>query len=161
MVPKVLCRVKIMKYEQLWNSETDKQQTIFVNGQIQKNNRKYIIEKPKIDFNTKVLCPFCLTDNTLDKFAKDRAWYKCPNCNNLLTLKTCVNIIKMNPKQFAKWVFEYRLSGFFSKIKFKEWNQKLWELGVSQEFWEEYKLLRGDTTKEEEEKFNEYDNQVK
>jgi hypothetical protein len=67
----------------------------------------------------------------------------------------------MNPKQFAKWVFEYRLSGFFSKINFKEWNQKLWELGVSQEFWEEYKLLRGDTTKEEEEKFNEYDNQVK
>jgi transposase-like protein len=143
-----------LKYEQLWNSETDKQQTKFVNGQIETNKSRVMIEKSKIDFSVKVLCPFCLNVNTLDKFKKDRAWYKCPKCNSLLIAKTCVSIIKMNPKQFAKWVFEYRLSGFFSKIKFKEWTQKLYELGVSQEFWEEYKLLRGDITKEEEEKEN-------
>ena len=125
-----------MKYEQLWNSETDKQQTKFVNGHIEANKSSVMLKKPIIDFNTRVLCPFCLNDDTLDKFRKDRAWFECPKCKNLLTLKTCANIIKMNPKQFAKWVFEYRLSGFFGKINFKEWNTKLWELGVSQEFWE-------------------------
>jgi transposase-like protein len=151
-----------MKYEQLWNSETDKQQTKFVNGEIETNKSRVMIEKSKIDFSVKVLCPFCLNVNTLDKFQKDRAWYKCPDCNQLLTVKTCVSIIKMNPKQFAKWVFEYRLSGFFGKIDFKKWNTKLWELGVSKEFWEEYKLLRGDSTQEEEQEINDdYDAMLK
>jgi uncharacterized CHY-type Zn-finger protein len=143
-----------MKYEQQIRTQEDKYQTVFQNGQIIQNKSFLIINNPTIDFTKKVLCPFCLNVNTLDKFKKDRAWYICPNCKQLLTVKTCVSIMKMNPKQFALWVFNYRLSGFFGKIKFKEWTQKLYELGVSQEFWEEYKSLRGDITKDEEQKEN-------
>jgi hypothetical protein len=132
----------------------DKFQTNFNNGEIELNNSSYAVKKSVIDFNTKVLCPYCLTDNTLDKFKKDRQWYICPYCKNKLITKTLLNIIKMNPKEFAMWVFNYRLSGFFSKINFKEFNKKLYQFGISQEFWAEYKNLRGDTTKEEEQNIN-------
>lgn len=93
-------------------------------------------------------CPFCLTES--NKFIQDRQFIKCNNCNNLMTKKTLLFIKNCSNEEFAKWVYNYRQSGFFQgffqKIKpdFKTWLQKLYELGISYEFWETYKKLKGD-----------------
>ena len=92
----------------------------------------------------------CLNDNTFDKFKKDRAWYICPKCKNLLTVKTCLSIIKMDVEQYAKWVFLYRLSGFFKKVDFEQWTNKMYEMGISFKFWKEYKRLKGEESYEYE-----------
>jgi hypothetical protein len=128
----------------------DKQQTKFnTDSKMIKNDYKFKIDRPTIDFSQLILCPFCLNANTYSKFVKDRAWITCPNCKELLTVKTALTIIKMNPEEYAKWVFIYRHSGFFQKIDFKKWNQKLKEIGINIEFWEVYKRLKGEEQAED------------
>ena len=101
------------------------------------------------DFSKKVLCPFCLEYNEMFRFIKKRGFFICPVCGNDMMFRTLVK--EMDIPDFARWVFEYRLSGFFQKVypSFKEWNNKLWNLGIAKEFWENYKKLRGDNENEE------------
>jgi hypothetical protein len=71
----------------------------------------------------------------------------------LLFVKDCTNI------EYAKWVYEYRLSGFFTKLKsgnnsFEKWNKKMKELGINYEFWDEYKKLKGEDVEPQEPEFN-------
>jgi hypothetical protein len=66
-----------------------------------------------------------------------------------MMLRTLVK--EMNVEDFARWVFEYRLSGFWEKVfpNFETWNKKLKDLGINYEFWENYKRLKGDNESEE------------
>jgi hypothetical protein len=134
--------------------EYDKKQTQFaLDGEL-------IINQKVIDDNTPIealinssnfwICPFCL--ETSNKFIiENKGLIKCPNCSNLMKLKTLLFVKDCSNEEYAKWVFNYRLSGFFKKINFEKWISKMKELGMSYEFWEEYKKLKGDNEKEEKE----------
>ena len=103
------------------------------------------------------ICPFCL--ETSNKFIiENKGLIKCPNCSNFMRLKTLLFVKDCTNKEYAKWVYEYRLSGFFKKINFEQWTKKLKELGIAYEFWEEYKKLKG--FYEEEEKEDKIDYEV-
>lgn len=131
-----------------------------------------IINKKLIDENTPIialinesnyyLCPFCL--EVSNKYIiESHALIKCPNCNNQMKLKTLLFIKDCSNIEFAKWVFDYRLSGFFKKINFEKWSKKLKELGMSLEFWEEYKKLKCDNQEDnnkDKEKFKDYINLI-
>jgi len=60
-----------------------------------------------------------------------------------MVLKTLDTIRKMEVKEFAFWVYEYRLNGFFKKIDFKQWTQQLYLMGISKQFWEHYRNFKG------------------
>jgi hypothetical protein len=96
------------------------------------------------------ICPFCL--ETSNKFTvESHGLVKCNNCSVEMKVKTLLFVKECSNQDYARWVFEYRLSGFFKKINFEKWNKKMKELGISYEFWEEYKKLRGDIEEKEEE----------
>jgi hypothetical protein len=123
-------------------------------------------------YNKPLICPFCLTVDILEHFidkqnkqyVKDGIFNKhlalCPNCENHLTWKTLAQVLNMNPTQFADWVFIYSAHGeFWRKIKnFKQWNNRLYEMGFSFNFWKRYKELKGEKTKqyEQEQEPDEY-----
>jgi hypothetical protein len=94
------------------------------------------------------ICPFCL--ETSNKFImENKGLIKCPNCLIAMKIKTILFVKECSNIDYARWVFEYRLSGFFTKLKsgnnsFEKWNKKMKELGISYEFWEEYRKLKGD-----------------
>jgi len=137
----------------------DKWQTMFDKGYIVANFRTGTVEEFFLNSERQFICPFCLTPNTQPKFLlKEKNHYmaKCPECKQNVHFKTLFSIMKMdNGLQFADFVFGYRLSGFWDKIKpdFKEWNNRLYSLalGFGTEFWNRYKELKGDETNEETE----------
>lgn len=135
-----------------------KQQTHLTQNGIEPNTFKYSIITENIDFNTKVVCPFCLTENFLYSFPKNFGLRICTICGNKVVLRTLTK--KMTTEEFAKWVYDYRLNGFWQKVypNFKEWNRKLKELGLSYDFWEYYNKFKGISKISEElgEKENEY-----
>jgi DNA-directed RNA polymerase subunit RPC12/RpoP len=140
--------------KELLQLEYDKKQTQFtLDGSI-------IINQKIIDDNTPLIslinesnfyiCPFCL--NNSNKFIiENKGLIKCPNCSNFMRMKTLVFVKDCTNQEYAKWVYEYRLSGFFKKINFEQWAKKLKDLGISYEFWEEYKKLKGEYEEEEKE----------
>lgn len=128
----------------------DKEQTQLSLYGCKPNESLLAKKKVKAEYWKKYICPFCLEENSFYKFKKIHGFYKCPKCNIEMTLRSLVKT--MSVEEFAKWVFEYRLSGFWKKVNaymndrdkaFREWNNKLYEHGISFEFWETYKRLKG------------------
>lgn len=122
-----------------------------------------IINQNNIDDNTPLIalinenkfyiCPFCL-EKSNKYLIENKGLIKCPNCLVCMKLKTLLFIQDCTNEDYAKWVFEYRLSGFFSKLKsgensFEKWNQKMKELGIAYEFWNKYMELKGEYEKED------------
>jgi hypothetical protein len=144
---------EMMKQYELHNSITanDIYQSILTENGILPNPNKFAKEffKDKVK-NKMLICPFCLTPQYLSQFSFDRGYYKCPKCKSRTTEKTLslmfdiFNFPKINIDEFAKWVFGYRVNGFFQKVNFQEWNKKLHDLGVSYDFWDYYKKLKGE-----------------
>lgn len=116
----------------------------------------------------KVFCPFCLGQYQINAFliqtkkgTINKLLGLCPDCKNEMHLKTLDKLVKMSMQEFARWVFDYRLSGFWSKVTrgetnrelsdkyFKEFNQRLRNFENYQDFWDYYKLLKGTDEKEE------------
>jgi hypothetical protein len=141
-----------MDYKDREKAECDIKQCILnPDGSVSKNPRKYakqIIEK---DFTLVVMCPFCLNTTELWRFNFIRGLRRCPNCLNQMRLETLIKIKSLT--EFVKFVFNYRLEGFWNKVypSFDEWNKKLYGLHLNREFWEEYKKLKGDSNKNYEE----------
>lgn len=120
---------------------------------INKNTHIIAEQQPNIKYDDIVLCPFCLTSNQLYYFNIRKGLRVCPKCGSNLKLSTLSKI--KNLDSFVDFVFGYRFSGFWDKIcmditpktkddRFNEWNKRLKELGLSYDFWEKYKLLKGD-----------------
>lgn len=140
-----------MSYKISEKMKEDKEQWILnPDMSITVNPSKYAKKSDIADYDKIVLCPFCLNETKLFRFKRKHGFCECPNCLNLMTVKTL--IVSMTTEEFAKWVFDYRLSGFWKKIypDFETWKKRLKELGISYEFWENYKRLRGDNIKEDE-----------
>ena len=149
-------------YKEILQLEYDKKQMQFAIDGTLIINQKFIDEKTPIDAlinNSNFwMCPFCL--ETSNKFIiENKGLIKCFNCLNGMRMKTLLFVKDCSNKEYAKWVYEYRLSGFFSKLNsgnnsFEKWNKKMKELGFSYEFWDEYKRLKGEDIEPQEPEFN-------
>jgi hypothetical protein len=108
------------------------------------------------------ICPFCLEKTNQYKI-KNKGLISCPNCLIDMKLKTLLFIQDCSNEEYAKWVFEYRLSGFFTKLKsgknsFENWNKKMKDLGIAYEFWEKYKQLKGSDNQTDKKDYTDYIN---
>jgi hypothetical protein len=141
-------------YKEVLELEYDKKQMQFAIDGTLIINQKIINEQTPINVlinNSNIwICPFCLEES--NKFSiESHGLIKCPNCKVEMKIKTLLFVKECSNIDYARWVFEYRLSGFFSKINFEKWNKKMKDLGISYEFWNEYKKLRGDNLEVEKE----------
>jgi len=133
-----------MKWEILQKIKEDKQQTTL-------DGTKKVKVENKVNYNTKVYCPFCLYYNKLETFILvDSKEYKlkCPECGNVMlmrTLKGMTRMTKTKIQAYAKWCYTYRLSGFWDKVNKPVWNRRLKEYGWTGIFWSTYRKLKGET----------------
>jgi hypothetical protein len=145
---------KLSKFNREQLAYFDKEQTLFTQeGSIKPNDFQFAEKVLAIRTDEKVICPFCLTPDKLHVFVirkktgVDHHSAYCPYCRTLMNLKTVLSVYKMTGAQFAKWVYEYNFGGrnqFFRKVNFNEWKERLKVLGLSYDFWEEYKKLKGE-----------------
>lgn len=146
-----------MSDEKFERAKYDKLQTkLNVNGTTPNDFKFAKIPLADILKEKATLCPFCLHQNFITHFIYNQGFYQCVFCKNKMTEKTILNMIQWftecnspNIKEFAKWVYNYRLSGFFQKIQFKEWNEALKDLGLSYDFWGYYNQFKGENTEDE------------
>lgn len=120
------------------------------------NTFKFAVETVNIKFDTIVICPFCLTLKEFGKnFSLEKGSYKCQFCQNLLKKETIKKIINIEPEEYALWVYEYRINGFWKKIypTFNIWNLRLSEFkgNFSKRFWDKYREIKGENFQEENE----------
>jgi hypothetical protein len=165
----------------------DLRQTQFFNTEagetdLRENPNKYaVLELKNLNPYEYVTCPFCLARSLFRQYlistkkGYDRGKGKCPVCDNGVQFKTLVFMkqceLKSNPngpENYAKWVWEYRRSGFWQKVQplIEIRKKRLYSMGWTSRFWEKYKELRGDKEKEADEKrFNDmaddYENSFK
>lgn len=146
-------------------AKLDKQQTVFAlqeDAVIKDNPSKYaVVTQTGIDPFKNTTCPFCLSLNRVRTFlistkkGFDRGLGKCPSCGQKMKLQTLVKMETWKPEEYAAFVFDYRKSGFWQKIKFAEWKNRLKLMGWTKPFWDEYKRLRGDADPEKDKMFEE------
>lgn len=121
-------------------------------GRLEALRAAVFTEQSGMDLNKIVFCPFCLTDNKLQRFlvstkkgiSNSRA--HCPNCDEGMLLFSLLH--DWTPETYAKWVFEYSRSGFWKKVNFEAWKRRLFERGWSEAFWEIYRQLKADNPSE-------------
>lgn len=143
------------RYKIIEHMKRDKQQKIFGNFGIEKNNSRLAEEQIEIK-DQKVFCPFCLYKDDLSKFAisnkkgLSRRYAKCPECSTIMLLETPLRLLKMNAPQFALWVYDYPAKLFWSKCSFEKWKKRLYLYNMSKPFWDRYKELRASSRDLEE-----------
>ncbi len=133
----------------------DRQQTVFFKTEHEVTftnnpNKWATLTNQGLDPYRNVTCIFCLGISKLRLFlistkkGYNRSLGKCPVCGQKMRLETLVKMLKWTPEEYAKFVFDYRQSGFWQKVAFEDWKKRLDMMGWSQPFWTEYKRLRGD-----------------
>ena len=143
-----------VKQRAIKKAEYDRKQTMLAST----TTGVKIKEEPSLtaDFirlNPDVCCPFCLHLGKIRDFrvptkhgySKKRA--QCPECNNLMQIRSLTQA--MSPEQYAQWVFDYSLSGFWQKCPFHKFADRLKRMGISYRFWAKYKQLKGEANPEE------------
>lgn len=101
-----------------------------------------------VDYTEGVYCPFCLYKSALIDFRvkKVDGWSNsmanCPDCNNNMRMESLTR--NMTIVEYAKWVFDYSLNGFWNKCPFEKFTGRLKAYGWSYQFWEKYKEFKGD-----------------
>lgn len=140
----------------------DKLQTKLTPQGIAPNTFKYAKKSISETIGQKMLlCPFCLEHYYYWQFKYDKGFYECKHCKNLMKGSTLVLMFEVFNKElidaekYAKFVYGYRTSGFFKKINFKEWCEKLHYWNISFEFWNEYKKLKGEQQNNQNSKLKE------
>jgi len=137
------------KYNREQRAKDDKQQTM-----LNPKSPSFIQSKKKPEiqitetYTGTYMCPFCLHQDKINAYliSTKKGYHKglghCPECNNQMQIKTLV--ADMTPEQFANFAFEYSMQGYWSKVKFKEFNDRLYKIGWAERFWIEYKKLKGE-----------------
>jgi len=131
------------KYKIQMQLKEDKQQFLLSATGITPNDNP-LARDTTINYRQNVFCPFCLYKDSLGRFKLNRRLGKCPECNNKMLMITLTRMLKWNPEEYARFVFEYPYALFWSKCSdnFETWKQRLYYLNMSYEFWETYKYLK-------------------
>jgi len=162
-------------FTRIEKARKDMQQTIFYTDPAKQavdfmgNPHRYAQLTAKgVDPYRMTTCPFCLGYSRLRAFLQstkkgfNRKTGRCPLCGKGANLTTLVAMETWTPEEYAKFVFDYRSSGFWQKINFNQWKDRLKIMGWTRQFWDTYKELRGDSPdaqreKELEEQWKNYD----
>lgn len=142
------------KYQRQEIAKADIGQACFTrDGRLESLKSAAFKEQTGLDLNKVVFCPFCLAEEKVQKFLVSTkkgistGKAQCPACGQGMMLR---NVIKdWTPESYAKWVYEYSASGFWQKIRFELWKDRLYARGWSQAFWDVYRQLKSDSPREE------------
>jgi len=110
----------------------------------------YTIDEP-------VMCPFCLHIGKINEFLLstkkgfDKRLGQCPECENKMMIRSLT--AEWTPEQFAEWVYNYVESGYWQKVKFDKFRERLNKIGWSYRFWTKYKQLKGEEPTESYQKW--------
>ncbi len=125
----------------------DKTQARFTKeGEVKQPEEKKKAQFTELHFNETVACPFCLYTAKLSHFlisgskGFQQGMASCPDCKHGMRMSSLYN--DWTPEQYAKWVYDYVSSGFWSKCPFEKWKSRLQQLGWARRFWDEYKRLK-------------------
>jgi transcription elongation factor Elf1 len=137
------------RYKRQERARYDKAQTVLTEEGPAPNPRNYARKaQALVDPAKKVTCPFCLG---LDEFrlflvstkkGVSRALGKCPMCGKGLKLRTLVEMVKWGPREYAEFVAPYASDGFWQKVPWDVWKDRLKIMGWTQPFWDRYHELR-------------------
>jgi hypothetical protein len=136
------------KYAREERMRSDHAQTCFQpDGSVQERYHARV-QDASVDVNQIVVCPFCLQSDKLQAFlisnkkgiSKSNA--QCPKCQSGMRMNSLLR--KWDAESFAEWVFEYSKQGYWQKVKFEEWKERLNQLGWGQSFWTRYRALKGE-----------------
>jgi len=135
--------MKKSKYKIKMEKLSDNCQTQFTEIGIKQNDSP-LARITTVNYAQKVFCPFCLHRDSLRHFVVNKRLGNCPECENNMLITTLLRMLKWNPKDYAKFVYEYPFALFWSKCsnKFEIWKKRLYNLNMSYEFWETYKYLK-------------------
>jgi len=137
------------KYKREQKAYYDRLQTILTpNGLKVKEKRPthatFVYKNPDMQ----VMCPFCLHIDPLHKFliSTKQGYHKgmgqCPECKNQMRFESLTS--EWTPEQYAEWVYPYSASGFWQKIPYKTWSERMRKIGWAWRFWARYKQLKGE-----------------
>ena len=93
-------------------------------------------------------CPFCLYQGKINKFliSTKKGFHKglgqCPECKNKMRFRTLT--ADWTPEDFAEWCYGYSADGYWQKVPFSKFSDRLYKIGWSKRFWERYKQLKGE-----------------
>ena len=102
-------------------------------------------------------CPFCLHVGKIEQYliSTKKGYHKglglCPECKNQMQFKSLT--AAWTPEQFAEWAYSYSASGYWQKVPFSKFNDRLRKIGWLERFWARYKQLKGS---DETESYTEY-----
>lgn len=137
------------KYNREQAAKDDKQQTMLnpKSPSFFQARRKPEIQVTETYTGT-YMCPFCLHQDRINAYliSTKKGYHqglgRCPECGNNMQIRTLT--LEMTPEQFAEFMFEYSCQGGWQKVKFKQFNERLFVMGWSERFWTRYKQLKGD-----------------
>jgi len=145
--------VKESKWKRGLKAEEDKNQAMLsTNPSMTVQLRHPPSREVKVDFAKSYACPFCLYQAEVAKFLIStgkgfhKGLVKCPDCRNRMQFKTL--IAEMTPEEFAEWCWDYVSLGFWKKVSFAKFRERLWRAGWSRRFWGRYYELRGEGEEE-------------
>jgi hypothetical protein len=147
-----------ISWETRWKHKYDKKQTILA----PQEPKGYLPKAPPIKTDIKetrkyFLCPFCLCIEKVEKFlistkkGFNRRLVKCPECGNQFAMQTATT--EWTPEKLAEFAYPYRLMGYWQKVKWEKFKQRLSAYEWTQRFWDRYKQLKGE---DETETYEEY-----
>lgn len=145
------------KYVRESKAKDDKQQE-----RLDPKSPSFLKAKPKVEVNIAEIhtgiysCPFCLHTGKINAYlistkkGYDKRLGHCPECNNNMMLKTLLT--DMTPEQFADFAYGYSTQGYWQKVPFAKFNERLKLIGWQERFWNKYRELKGSytTTSDEE-----------
>lgn len=146
--------MSMKKYNREQTAFYDKLQTKLGSEGITPNNFKFAYVPVKDELQGKTLfCPFCLTSTKFENFKYVKGeLLECQVCKNRMRGKTLAYLSKIGMSEFAKWVYDYRINGFWEKVgDYKQWYKKLKILGLYDSFNENYKRIKGENKQYEDE----------
>lgn len=140
------------KYAREERARSDRMQTCFQPDGSAQERYHVRVQDSSVDVNQIVFCPFCLQSDKLQAFlisnkkgiSKSNA--QCPKCQAGMRMSSLLR--KWTAESFAEWVFDYSKQGYWQKVKFEEWKERLNGLSWGQRFWTKYRALKGETETE-------------
>ena len=110
--------------------------------------------QPKISLESKYsmteqfACPFCLGLHEFRKYliSTKKGYHQglaqCPECKNKCRFTTLTQIT--TAEQYAEFAYPYSGSGFWQKVPWNKWKDRLRRIGWAQAFWHRYMELKGE-----------------
>jgi len=139
----------VKKYRREEKAYKDRKQSVFTKTATIKSK-----QKPKVGVESlysmteQFACPFCLGLHKFQQYLIStkhgihQGLGQCPECNNKFRFRTLTQIT--TAKQYAEFAYPYSASGFWQKVPWSKWKDRLYKIGWSQAFWHRYHELKGE-----------------